>query len=166
MKSLGRMFSFWLAIVALIIAIPLTMEVLRHPTVHAQGPLWQTQPGVLAIGNTATSAGGAALTVKGAQLFGMLTGTPTAGQTMTTDTAANICSALGGYGQPGFGWSWDVINTSAGANTITVAGGTGVTMTGTGTAAQNATRAFKWTVVNCTAGAQALTVQSLATGAF
>ena len=74
------------------------------------------------------------------------TGSPGAGVTDTTDTAVNIISAMGG-GVPAivplngtYGEVFRLVNTTGQA--ITVAGGTGVTVSGTATVANNAWRDF------------------------
>lgn len=110
--------------------------------------------------NTATTDT-ATLTV--AQLFGgRITGTPTAAATYTTPTATLISGAF----KPcyvGSTTEFIVRNTSAGANTITLAAGTGVTLTGTMTIAQNNERRFIIQVTNCNT---AVTIFSTPTGAF
>lgn len=115
--------------------------------------------------NTATNTA----TISAQNMVGVLTGTPTAGATYTTDTATNLCALfpfVANQNVNNFGWDWTIKNTSAGANTITVAGGTGVTLIGTGTAAQNNLRHFKVVLTNCTAGSQAANLFSLETAAF
>lgn len=91
---------------------------------------------------------------------GLLIGTPTAGATYTTPTAAALCSFWPGIAllAPGtntnYGYEVWVRNTSGGANTITFAAGNGVTLaTGnTNTVAQNHTRIFKFVPTSCAAG--------------
>lgn len=92
-----------------------------------------------------------------------LTGTLAAGANATTDTAANIVAAMA---SPAVGASYKlrVINESSGAFTWTVVGGTGVTVTGTATIAQNTWREF---VVTVTAiGTPAVTLQNVGTGTY
>lgn len=115
--------------------------------------------------NTAIDTG----TLTNSNMVGLLTGTPTAAATYTTPTAAQLCA----YMRPivpatltNYSWDWIVKNTSAGANTITVAGGSGMTLVGTGTAAQNAVRLFRIILTNCTSGSEAGSLVSLSTGAF
>lgn len=116
-------------------------------------------------------------TIPAFQMVGMVTGTPTAAANYTTDTAVNICSlfpfvgAANLSGASNFAWDWYVKNTSAGAFTITVLGGTGVTVTGTATAAQNNMRHFKMVANACppaglTVPTAAITAFSLETAAF
>lgn len=93
-----------------------------------------------------TAADTATLTTN--QIAGLLTGTPTAAANYTTPTAAQICSALPQVQQVSsgtnnnFALDFFIKNTSAGANTITVVAGAGVTATGTMTIAQNTIRHF------------------------
>ena len=54
-----------------------------------------------------------------------------------------------------------VLNASAGAFTITMAGGTGVTVSGVATVAQNASKVFLGYVSNVTAGSEAITLYGL-----
>ena len=90
-----------------------------------------------------------------------MTGALAAGETGTTDTAANIIAAIPVY-QRGVGFSYKlrVINESSGAFDWTVAGGTGVTVTGTATVAQNTWREFLVTIATATT----ITMQSTGTG--
>lgn len=113
--------------------------------------------GVLFRSNTATDTA----TLTTTQMApGILVGTPTGAATYTTPTATNLCSAFYNVGivAPGtnsnYGYDLWIRNTSGGANTITIAGGTGVTLaTGnTNTIAQNHTRLFKVVATNCTPG--------------
>lgn len=90
-----------------------------------------------------TAADTATLTT--AQMFGgLITGTPTAAANYTTPTPALLLAALASFGAPYIGMSFEftIKNTSAGANTITVVGATGVTIVGTATIAQNAAKRF------------------------
>jgi hypothetical protein len=63
----------------------------------------------------------------------VITQTPTAGRTITTATAAQILAALDEYRVGSF-FELTIVNLSA-AQTITFAGGTGVTVTGLATVA-------------------------------
>ena len=82
------------------------------------------------------------------QMAGLLSGTPTAAANYTTPTAAQFCSALpqvaqlSGGTNNNFALDSFIRNTSAGAFTITVVAGAGVTLTGTMTIAQNTIRHF------------------------
>lgn len=117
--------------------------------------------------NTFTDTG----TVTANQLVqGLLKGTPTGAATYTTDTAANLCAAfpqVGSTGNQPAAYDLYIKNTSAGANTITMAGGAGVTLVGTGTTAQNFVRHFKVALTECRAGqTAAVRLYSLETTAF
>lgn len=85
-----------------------------------------------------------------------------ADRTDTTATAAQIVAALPGV-QVGSSFVLTVKNISAGANTITVAGGTGVTISGTATIAQNNTRQFLVLVTSITTSSEAVVLRSLGT---
>jgi hypothetical protein len=80
-------------------------------------------------------------------------GVPTAAATYTTATAADIISAIGGDCEVGTAFTLVVINASAGANTITVQGGSGVTVSGVATVAQNASKVFLGRVTDITTAA-------------
>jgi len=118
---------------------------------------------------TTTATGG--VTITAAQLVnGLFTHNPTSSINDTTDTATAIVAALpscivstGGTASSAFNF-W-VFNTSSGANTITVVGGTNVTIVGTATVAQNAVRSFRGVVTACT-GTPAVSLYSLGSGAF
>lgn len=75
---------------------------------------------------------------------------------LPTDTAAAIIAAVPGW-QIGQSYVLEIRNDSGSANTATITAGTGVTLTGTMTIAQNVTRRF---VVTYT-GAGAVTIQSM-----
>lgn len=99
-------------------------------------------------------------------LGGLITGTPTAAANYTTPTAALLLAALAALSVPFLGQSFEfsIKNTSAGANTITVVGGTGVTITGTATIAQNAIKRFKAVVTSV--DANTITIFSLGSSTF
>lgn len=104
----------------------------------------------------------ATATLTAAQSFnGIIRGVPTAAATYTTATAAAIIAAIGGDCAVGTTYTLVVLNASAGANTITVAGGTGVTVSGVATVAQNASKVFLGRVTNVTAGSEAITLYGL-----
>jgi hypothetical protein len=93
-----------------------------------------------------------------------LTGTLTAAANATTDTAANIVAAIPqAQRYVGFTYKLRVINSSSGAFAWTVVGGTGVTVTGTATVAQNTWREF---VVTLGASLTAVTLQNVGTGTY
>jgi hypothetical protein len=112
--------------------------------------------------NSNAATGG--ITITAAQIVnGILSHNPTGPATDTTDTATNIAAQIPGC-LTGSAFNFFLRNTSGGANTITVAGGTGVTVTGTATIAQNNVRSFLGVVTNCTSAA--VTFYSLGTTAF
>lgn len=80
----------------------------------------------------------------------LIRGVPTAAATYTTATAAAILTALGSDATVGTTFQAVVINASAGANTITFAGGSGVTVSGVATVAQNASKVFIGRVTDVT----------------
>lgn len=84
-------------------------------------------------------------TLTAAQILGgLITGTPTAAANYTTPTAVLILAAMAAFGASFLdeGFEFSIKNTSAGANTITVVAGVGVTIVGTATVAQNAIKRF------------------------
>lgn len=90
-----------------------------------------------------------------------LTGALAAGATATTDTAVNIIAAIPQAQRfPGNSYLLTIINESTGAFAWTVAGGTGVTINGTKTIAQNTWRQFLVTLSTATT----VTMQSIGTG--
>ena len=91
----------------------------------------------------------------------IIRGVPTAAATYTTATAAAIVAAIGGDCAVGTTFHVIVLNASAGAFTITMAGGTGVTVSGVATVAQNASKVFLGYVSNVTAGSEAITLYGL-----
>lgn len=100
-------------------------------------------------------------TITAAQLLTkVLDGTPTAAATYTLPTAALL---VAGMTSPAVGDSFLFVvnNKSAGANTITVAAGSGGTGDGTLTVDQNVIRAFLVLVTNVTASSEAYFVYGL-----
>ena len=81
---------------------------------------------------------------------------------LTTPTAAAIVAAIN---QPKADTSCLLVlkNTADAAETLTVVGGTGVTVTGTATIAQNNTKIFLVRLDNVTSGSEAVTVYSVGT---
>jgi len=99
-------------------------------------------------GNTAADTA----TLVSGQMSGLLTGTPTAAANYTTPTATQLCALfpfVKSGANTGFWWDMWVKNTSAGANTITVVAGSGVTVVGTATIAQNALKHFRIVLNQC-----------------
>lgn len=95
-----------------------------------------------------TSTAADTVTLTTTQMVGLLTGTPTAAANYTTPTAANICASLpqlaqvSGGTNTNYGHRWVIKNTSAGAFTITVVAGAGVTLQGTATVPQSNAKEF------------------------
>src|SRR5215831_8922637 len=87
------------------------------------------------------------------------TGTLGSGQNITTPTAAAIIAAMGSP-LVGGNYRLRIINSSGGAFSWTVVAGSGVTINGTATIAQNTWRDFLVTV----ATASTITMQSIGTG--
>ena len=85
-----------------------------------------------------------------------------ANRTDTTDTAANIVAAIDNA-KVGTSRLFFVKNTSDAAETLTIAGGTGVTITGTATVAQDNTKIFLVLLTNVTSGSEAVTLYSIGT---
>lgn len=116
-----------------------------------------------------TNAAVASATLPAANLTGgavevdlALTGTLTGAATATTDTAANIIAAIPvRQVYPGFTYKLRILNQSGGAFTWTVAGGTGVTVTGTATIAQNTHRDF---LVKIGSNMTTVTLQNVGSG--
>jgi hypothetical protein len=111
---------------------------------------------------TEATAGNATYTT--AQLLGGLILRDPAGgaRTDTTPTAAQLVAAIS---NPIVGTSFEftIRNTADAAETITVAGGTGVTTSGTMTIAQNNSKRFLARLDNVTASSEAVTLYSLGT---
>lgn len=83
----------------------------------------------------------------------------------TTRTAVQLyADLLAAFGLPALpaGFTYELIITQTGAGTMTLVGGTGVTITGTATIAQNTTRTF---VVQVTSPS-AITITSVGTGTY
>lgn len=91
----------------------------------------------------------------------IIRGVPTAAATYTTATAAAVVAAIGGDCAIGTTFMVVVINASAGAYTITIAGGTSVTVSGVATVAQNASKVFLGRVTAVAAGSEAITLYGL-----
>ena len=119
-------------------------------------------PGGLLPGHMDLAAPTATATLSTADSFNsIIRGVPTAAATYTSATAAAIVAAIGGDCAIGTTFMVVVINASAGANTITIAGGTGVTVSGVATVAQNASKVFLGRVTAVAAGSEAITLYGL-----
>ena len=120
-----------------------------------------------------TNAATAATTLTAAELTGgfskvvlALTGALAAAANATTDTAANIFAAIPqGQAYVGYSYVLRIINESSGAFAWTVVGGTGVTVTGTATIAQDTWRDFLVTVT-AVGSAPTITLQNVGTGTY
>ncbi|MBI3231845.1 MAG: hypothetical protein HYZ51_02065, partial [Candidatus Doudnabacteria bacterium] len=100
-------------------------------------------------------------TVTAAQLMTkIIDGTPTAAATYTLPTAALLVAGIANA-KVGDSFEFFINNKSGGANTITVAGGTGSTTFGTLTVAQNVVRNFLIIITNVTGAAEAYTVYGI-----
>ena len=85
---------------------------------------------------------------------GVFTITPTAARTLTTDTAANIVAGITGAAV-GTSFTFDLIVLAA--YDVTVAGGTGVTVVGSGVV-NNSSGTFRVVITNVTAGNEAVSI--------
>jgi len=127
-------------------------------TPEVQSPNFSVQTNVV---TTITNFAGTNQTLTAAQILGgFIIGIPTGAANYTTDTAANIIAAIEGA-QVGSTIRFILRNKSAGANTITLVAGTGVTLNSgdTMTVAQNAQKTFRIIVTGLGASA-AVTVYS------
>ena len=119
-------------------------------------------PGGLLPGQMGLAAPTATATLSTANSYNVIIrGVPTAAATYTTATAAAVVAAIGGDCAIGTTFMVVVINASAGAYTITIAGGTSVTVSGVATVAQNASKVFLGRVTAVTAGSEAITLYGL-----
>lgn len=119
-------------------------------------------PGGLLPGQMGLAAPTATATLSTANSYNVIIrGVPAAAATYTTATAAAIVAAIGGDCAIGTTFMVVVINASAGANTITIAGGTDVTVSGVATVVQNASKVFLGRVTAVTAGSEAITLYGL-----
>jgi hypothetical protein len=147
-----------------VLFVAFVLAIFTVSLVHSQFPSGPYGSFYYITGNTAADSA----TLGAQQMIGLLTGTPTAAANYTTPTATALCAlfpSLASQNASAFTWPLDVKNTSAGANTITMVAGAGVTLSGTGTVAQSQVRRFEVTASNCS-GTPAVTLFSLQTGAF
>lgn len=127
-------------------------------------PLANRQGGLA--GRTAVKvATGATVLTTDDVLGGVVLQDPGTNTTLTTPTAAALVAALPGA-TVGTTFELHVRNTANGAETITFTGGTGVTVSGTATIAQNNAKTFKLVVTNASAGQEAITAYSMGTMVF
>jgi len=167
--TLSKIFAIGVMVGALTIALfhAPAPDLTIMPTAHAQSAMigpYGWLPWLAA--NTAIDTA----TLSRSQMTGILIGTPTAAASYTTPSATVLCEMfpfVASQNVSNFGWDWVVKNTSAGAFTITVLAGAGVTVSGTATAAQSTVRHFKAVLTECRSGSTAAaTIFSLTTGAF
>ena len=119
-------------------------------------------PGGLLPGQMGLAAPTATATLSASNSYNtIIRGVPTAAATYTTATAEAIVAAIGGDCAVGTTFMLVVLNASAGANTITIGGGTGVTVSGVATVAQNASKVFLGRVTAVAAGSEAITLYGL-----
>ena len=98
-----------------------------------------TQPKVKTKTVVALSDADATLTATQMIDSGIFTITPTVARTLTTDTAANLVAGMSGYQM---GTRFDITIVCLAAYTVTLVGGTGVTIVGSATA-NNASATFR-----------------------
>ncbi len=113
--------------------------------------------------STITTAG--VVTYTAAQLQGrlILRDPNGAGRSDVSPTAANIVAGISGA-YAGASYRFSIRNTADAAETITLTAGTGVTLNGTMTIAQNNTREFIVVLDAIAPGSEAVTIYALPTG--
>jgi len=106
----------------------------------------------------------AALTLTAAQILGglILRDPNGAGRADVLPTAALLKAAIEGC-EVGTSFEFDIRNTADAAETITATAGTGVTISGTATIAQNNTKRFRVVFTSVTEGSEAYTLYSIGT---
>lgn len=104
------------------------------------------------------------VTYTAAQLIGglILRDPNGSGRSDISPTAAQIVGAMPGASN-GQSFQFDLVNTADGNETITLTAGTGVTVSGTDTVAQNNGKRWIVYITNVTAGSEAVTIRSLGT---
>lgn len=118
------------------------------------------QPNML---TTTLSTAGAETLTPAQVLGGLILRDPNgAGRTDTMPTAALLLATMPGVVVDS-SFEFTIRNTADAAETITVAAGTGGTISGTATIAQNNSKAFRVVWTNVTAGSEAYTAYSLGT---
>lgn len=149
--------------------IPTTLApVITDYTPSIQSPAFSGQ--INEVINIANLGAGAQTLKASAILGGFIIGVPTAAANYTTDTAANIVAAIQGA-QVGSAIQFTLRNKSAGANTITLVGGAGVTINAgdTATVAQNNQKTFLAVVTalpDAYGNGAAVTIYSMGTVVF
>lgn len=149
--------------------IPTTLApVITDYTPSIQSPAFSSQ--INEVINIANLGAGAQTLKSAAILGGFIIGVPTAAANYTTDTAANIVAAIQGA-QVGSAIQFTLRNKSAGANTITLVGGAGVTINAgdTATVAQSNQKTFLAVVTalpDAYGNGAAVTIYSMGTVVF
>lgn len=118
----------------------------------------------LQVGPTATG------TIPAYQFVGLLTATPAAAATFTSDTAANFCALFpfvaNRYAR-NYNWDfWLKDLSSTSGHTLQVAAGSGMTLVGTGAVAISSVTHFKMVLTSCRPGSEAGQIVSLETSTF
>lgn len=137
---------------------------------HISGPLYSTRGIIGKLYNTATvttDSTAGALTYTAAMLLGglILRNPNGAARSDVTPTAALLVAAIPNA-RVGMAIEFTIRNTAGAAETITVTAGTGTTLSGTMTIAQNNTKTFLAVLTNVTASSEAYTLYSLGTSVF
>lgn len=105
-------------------------------------------------------------TLSALQVVGDATAALTTAIAHTTPTATQLCALFPGMQISSImSWDWFIRNTAAGASTLTITAGSGVTGVGTLTIAQNNVKHFKWSLRGC-GGTPAARLISLGTSVF
>ena len=114
---------------------------------------------------TKTTAG--AVTYTAAEIISglILRDTNGASRSDVTPSAADLLAAVEGA-QVNSGFKFHIRNTADAAETITMTAGTGITISGTATIAQNNGKNFLAVFTNVTSGSEAVTIYSLGTVVF
>jgi hypothetical protein len=109
----------------------------------------------------------ATATVLAAQFSGIVAGSGNTTQTLTTDTAANICAAFPFVGSTNAqGWNYIVWLKNVNSGNLTLSAGSGVTLVGTATTPTLNIRPLIVSLINCSPGNQAVTIWNGPTGAY
>lgn len=133
-------------------------------TPKGTGVILPTVGPIVAFGVTVSNTTAGALTYTAAMLkAGLIKRNPSgAARSDVTPTAALLLAAVPGA-VIGTAFEFTITNDATAAETITVTAGTGATLTGTMTIAQNNSKRFRVEFTNVTAASEAYTVYSLGT---
>lgn len=132
------------------------------PSPSRQNPHFSGQVFEMVVATVLSTAG--ALTYTAAQLLGklILRDPNGAGRSDVFPTAALVIAAIPGV-QVGSAFELLLRNTADASETITMTAGTGVTISGTATVAQNNTKRFLIRITSITPGAETYTAYSVGT---